>query len=95
MQRFGLLDVEKDAHPRAILSGLSKSGGNDSGNLIIPYDDHPYYFAARGPSGLAIEPVEPITNRYFPERRCRIGFDPSLTGLHELWARASLQLFAT
>jgi uncharacterized protein (DUF1501 family) len=61
-------------------------GGNDSGNMIIPYDDYATYAAVRQNAGLAIpqSSLVPIT---VPSLRSQCAFHPSLTGLYDLWGQ--------
>jgi uncharacterized protein (DUF1501 family) len=90
VQRFGLLDaLAQSAEYRALVC-IFLNGGNDSDNLIIPYDDHLSYFAARGPSGLAIEQTSLLRTGIVPSVGAEFGFHPSLTGLHELWGQSKL-----
>ena len=90
VERFGLLDaLAQSAEYRALVC-IFLNGGNDSGNVVIPYDDHPSYFAARGPSGLAIEQSSLLRTGTIPSVGAEFGFHPSLTGLHELWGDGKL-----
>ena len=90
VERFGLLNaLAQSAEYRALVC-IFLNGGNDSGNVVIPYDDHPSYFAARSPSGLAIEQSSLLRTGIVPSVGAEFGFHPSLTGLHELWGQSKL-----
>ena len=53
-ERFGLLNALAQSADYKALVCIFLNGGNDSGNMVIPYDDYSTYEAARNPSGLAI-----------------------------------------
>jgi uncharacterized protein (DUF1501 family) len=59
-------------------------GGNDAGNMVIPYDDYASYSAARLNAGLALPQASLLQIR--PSSMGSIfGLHPGMTGLHELW----------
>jgi uncharacterized protein (DUF1501 family) len=64
-------------------------GGNDAGNMVIPYDDYASYAAVRQPAGIAIR--KPACFRFGPPvwAACSASH-PSLTGLQELWSMGRL-----
>src|SRR5215468_194965 len=83
-ERFGLLQAFAQSTDYKALVCIFLFGGNDSGNVVIPYDDYASYATARAVSGLAI-PQASLLQVDVPSVRQRFGFHPSLTGLHALW----------
>ena len=53
-ERFGLLQALAQAGDYKALVCIFLFGGNDSGNMLIPYDDYATYAAVRQATGLAI-----------------------------------------
>ena len=53
-ERFGLLNALAQSADYRALVCIFLNGGNDSGNVIIPFDDYSTYATARNPSGMAI-----------------------------------------
>lgn len=90
IERFGLLNALAQSADYRALVCVFLNGGNDSGNMIIPYDDYPTYLAARGSSGLAIEQSSLLRTGIVPGVGAEFGFHPSLTALHDLWAEGKL-----
>jgi uncharacterized protein (DUF1501 family) len=91
MERFGLLNAYAQTNNYKALVCIFLFGGNDSGNMVIPYDDYASYAAARpetstsiGISKTALLQVSP------PSAAATFGLHPSLTGLHELWGMGRL-----
>jgi uncharacterized protein (DUF1501 family) len=64
-------------------------GGNDSGNMIIPYDDYATYAAVRHNTGLAL-PQSSLLPIKVPSLGSQLAFHPSLTGLHNLWGQGKV-----
>jgi len=54
LERFGLLQALAQAGDYKALVCIFLFGGNDSGNMLIPYDDYATYAAVRQNAGLAI-----------------------------------------
>src|SRR5438046_8693289 len=79
-ERFGLLQALAQPGDYKALVCIFLFGGNDSGNMIIPYDDYATYASIRGSSGLAVpqSSLLPIT---VPSLGSRFAFHPSLAGL--------------
>ena len=73
-ERFGLLNALAQSADYKALVCIFLNGGNDSGNMIIPYDDYSTYAAARGVEWTGDTAVEPVANRRRPPywRRIRI-----------------------
>jgi len=89
-ERFGLLNALAQSADYKALVCIFLNGGNDSGNMIIPYDDYSTYAAARESSGLAIPQSSLLRTGVVPRIGAEFGFHPSLTGLHDLWGQGKL-----
>jgi uncharacterized protein (DUF1501 family) len=89
-ERFGLLSALAQSADYKALVCIFLNGGNDSGNMVIPYDDYSTYAAAREPSGLAIPQSSLLRTGVVPRVGAEFGFHPSLTGLHDLWGQGKL-----
>jgi len=89
-ERFGLLNALAQSADYKALVCIFLNGGNDSGNMIIPYDDYSTYAAARESSGLAIPQSSLLRTGVVPSVGTEFGFHPSLTGLHDLWGQGKL-----
>ena len=86
-ERFGLLNaLAQSAGDYRALVCIFLAGGNDSGNVVIPYDDYSTYASARQASGLAI-PQASLLRITVPSMGAEFGLHPSLTGLHTLWGQ--------
>jgi uncharacterized protein (DUF1501 family) len=83
-ERFGLLQAFAQSTDYKALVCIFLFGGNDSGNMVIPYDNYASYATTRAVSGLAI-PQSSLLQIDVPSIGNRFGFHPSLTGLHALW----------
>src|SRR5437870_11793086 len=83
-ERFGLLQAFAQSADYKALVCIFLFGGNDSGNVVIPYDDYASYANARAGSGLAI-PQSSLLPIDAPSVGHHFGFHPSLAGLHALW----------
>jgi len=83
-ERFGLLQALAQPGDYKALVCIFLFGGNDSGNMIIPYDDYATYASIRGSSGLAL-PQSSLLPISVPSLGSRFAFHPSLAGLHALW----------
>src|SRR5262249_42425630 len=83
-EHFGLLQALAQAGDYKALVCIFLFGGNDSGNMLIPYDDYATYAAVRQNTGLAIpqSTLLPIT---VPSLGSQLAFHPSFKGLHDLW----------
>jgi uncharacterized protein (DUF1501 family) len=89
-ERFGLLNAAAQSADYKALVCIFLNGGNDSGNMIIPYDDYSTYAAAREPSGLALPQSSLLRTGVVPRVGAEFGFHPSLIGLHDLWGQGKL-----
>ena len=97
IERLGLVNAaaqSTDPAPYKALVCIFLFGGNDSGNMVIPYDDYASYASARQTAGIAIpkDPVEgsPGLLQIRPASGGTFGLHPALTGLHELWSDGSM-----
>jgi uncharacterized protein (DUF1501 family) len=88
-ERFGLLQALAQVGDYKALVCIFLFGGNDSGNMIIPYDDYMTYASVRQDSGLAI-PQSSLLPIDVPSLGSRFGLHPSLTGLHDLWGQGKV-----
>ena len=83
-ERFGLLRWRRQEITR--LWCIFLFGGNDSGNMLIPYDDYATYAAVRRATGLAI-PQSSLLPINVPSLGSQCAFHPSLKDLHDLWGQ--------
>ena len=83
-ERFGLLQAFAQSADYKALVCIFLFGGNDSGNVVIPFDDYTSYADGRAASNIAI-PQSSLLQIDVPSVGSSFGFHPSLTGLHELW----------
>ena len=83
-ERFGLLQALAQAGDYKALVCIFLFGGNDSGNMIIPYHDYAAYASVRADSGLAL-PQSSLLPIDVPSIGSRFALHPGLAGLHELW----------
>jgi len=88
-ERFGLLQALAQARDYKALVCIFLFGGNDSGNMIIPYDDYATYTTVRQNTGLAI-PQSSLLPINVPSLGSQLAFHPSLTGLHNLWGQGKV-----
>ena len=78
-ERFGLLNALAQSTDYKALVCIFLFGGNDSGNMIIPYDDYASYANVRQSSGLAL-PQSALLQVNVPSVGSRFGLHPSLAG---------------
>lgn len=90
VERFGLLRAHAQASDYRALVCIFLNGGNDSGNMIMPYDEYASYSAARSSSGLALPQELLLRTGNVPPVGAEFGFHPSLTGLYDLWKQSKL-----
>ena len=89
MERFGLLNAFAQSTDYRALVCIFLFGGNDSGNVVIPYDDYATYASARQASGIAI-PQSSLLQISPASISSRFGLHPSLSGLSDLWNQRKL-----
>ncbi len=93
IERFGLLQAFAQSTDYRALVCIFLFGGNDSGNVVIPYDDYATYAAARQASGIAI-PQASLLQISPASVSSRFGLHPSLTspagGLYDLWNQGKM-----
>jgi len=83
IEKLGLVNVAAQTDYKALVC-IFMFGGNDAGNMVIPYDDYGSYSAVRQPAGLAIPQTSLLQIRP-SSMGSAFGLHPSLTGLQELW----------
>jgi len=88
-EHFGLLQALAQAGDYKALVCIFLFGGNDSGNMLIPYDDYATYAAVRQNTGLAI-PQSSLLPMNVPSLGSQCAFHPSLKGLHDLWGQGKV-----
>jgi len=88
-ERFGLLQALAQSRDYKALVCIFLFGGNDAGNMIIPYDDYADYALIRQGAGLAI-PQSTLLPISVPRLGSRFALHPSLTGLQQLWLQGKL-----
>lgn len=88
-ERFGLVQALAQSRDYKALVCIFLFGGNDAGNMIIPYDDYADYAAVRQSAGLAI-PQSNLLPIDVPRLGSRFALHPSLTGLQQLWLQGKL-----
>jgi len=88
-ERFGLLQALAQTGDYKALVCIFLFGGNDAGNMIIPYDDYAAYASVRQTAGLAI-PQSSLLPISVPRVGSRFALHPSLTGLQQLWLQGNL-----
>ena len=89
MERFGLMQAFAQSTDYRALVCIFLFGGNDSGNMVIPYDDYATYGAARQASGIAI-PQSSLLQISPSSVSSRFGLHPSLSGLWDLWNQGKM-----
>ncbi len=85
-ERFGLLNAFAQSADYKALVCIFLFGGNDTGNVVIPFDDYASYDTARSSSGIAI-PQSSLLKIDVPSVKASFGFHPSLTGIANLWTQ--------
>jgi uncharacterized protein (DUF1501 family) len=87
MNKFGLIDALAQTADYRALVCIFLFGGNDSDNVIIPYDNYTEYAAVRNtPATLQIPQASLLpVNAAGSGAGAGYGFHPSLGGLHSLW----------
>ena len=90
VERFGLMNAFAQSTEYRALVCIFLFGGNDAGNMVIPYDDYATaYSNIRQPSGIAVPQTSlaPITPASIGSR---FALHPSMTGLTDLWNAGKL-----
>jgi uncharacterized protein (DUF1501 family) len=88
-ERFGLVQALAQTEDFKALVCIFLFGGNDAGNVIIPYDDYSNYSSVRQTAGLAI-PQSSLLPINVPSVGSQFALHPSLAGLQQLWAQGNL-----
>ncbi len=82
-ERFGLVNAFAQAEDYKALVCVFLAGGNDSNNVVIPFDNYAEYEAVRD-SGANVQ-IPQNSLLQIPTSLGTFGLHPSLTGLHELY----------
>jgi uncharacterized protein (DUF1501 family) len=90
MERFGIMNAMAQSTDYRALVCIFLFGGNDAGNMVIPYSDYATYSAARQASGIAIPQTSLLQVSPPSIPGSTFGLHPSLTGLQELWGLGKL-----
>src|ERR1700749_621291 len=77
----GIIDANAD--PNNVLVVVQLNGGNDGLNMVVPYSDDAYYKAR---PAIAVDPKTVL------KLNDRIGWNPALAGLGELYKQAHVAL---
>jgi len=85
VERFGLVNAFAQATDYKALVCVFLNGGNDSDNIVIPYDNYAEYAAVRDSGANVQIPQNSLLTINAPSVGAQFGFHPSLTGLHELY----------
>ena len=88
-EHFGLLQALAQTRDFKALVCIFLFGGNDAGNMIIPYDDYTTYASIRQGAGLAI-PQSNLLPISVPSIGSQFALHPSLAGLQQLWTQGNL-----
>jgi uncharacterized protein (DUF1501 family) len=88
-ERFGLLQALAQTGDYKALVCIFLFGGNDAGNMIIPFDDYATYASVRQGTGLQI-PQSSLLPISVPSIGSQFALHPSLTGLQQLWLQGNL-----
>jgi uncharacterized protein (DUF1501 family) len=84
-ERFGLLDAYAQATDYKALVCIFLFGGNDSDNILIPYDNYTQY-AVKRPDSANLGIPKPSLLQVTPASLAStFGLHPALTGLKQLW----------
>jgi len=87
LERFGLIHALAQEPDYKALICIFLNGGNDSDNMVIPYDNYAEYAAVRNSGANVQIPQDALLRITPPSAGAEFGLHPSLTGLHELWGQ--------
>ncbi|MEO6162827.1 MAG: hypothetical protein ABIP88_01685, partial [Candidatus Binatia bacterium] len=90
MERFGIMEALAQSTDYRALVCIFLFGGNDAGNMVIPYSDYTAYSNARQASGIAIPQANLLQISPPSVPGSVFGLHPSMTGLQELWGLGKL-----
>jgi uncharacterized protein (DUF1501 family) len=94
--RFGVINALAQSAEYKALVCIFLNGGNDSNNIIIPYDNYAEYAAVRSSNASLNIPQDSLRIISPPSAGAQYGLHPALgdaasgTGLHTLWAAGKL-----
>jgi uncharacterized protein (DUF1501 family) len=85
MERFGMTEVFAQAADYKALVCVFLFGGNDSDNILIPYDNYSQYAVKRNNSANVGIPQSSLLQINPPSLGATFGFHPTLDGIKSLW----------
>jgi uncharacterized protein (DUF1501 family) len=90
-ERFGLVNAFAQSNNYRALVCIFLFGGNDSNNMLIPYDNYGAYAAIRdAASGIKIDQTNAVPVRPPSAGGPRFFFNPSMTGVRQLFQQGKL-----
>jgi uncharacterized protein (DUF1501 family) len=89
-ERFGLVNAFAQAEDYKALVCVFLNGGNDSNNVVIPYDNYAEYAAVRDSGGNVQIPQGSLLVIDAPSTGAQFGLHPSVSGLHELYGQGKV-----
>jgi uncharacterized protein (DUF1501 family) len=92
LDRFGLVNTLAQAGDYRALVCIFLFGGNDSDNMLLPYDDYNTYAAVRSSAAAVQIPREMLLPIAPPSAGAQFGLHPSLTGLQQLFQSQKLAI---
>jgi uncharacterized protein (DUF1501 family) len=90
MERFGMTEVFAQAADYKALVCVFLFGGNDSDNILIPYDNYSQYAVKRNNSANVGIPQSSLLQINPPSLGATFGFHPTLDGIKSLWDLAAI-----
>jgi uncharacterized protein (DUF1501 family) len=91
-ERFGLVNALAQAGDYRALVCIFLFGGNDSDNMLMPFDDYETYAAVRTPSTALQIPREDLLTISPASAGAQFGLHPSLTGVRSLFQTGRLAI---
>jgi uncharacterized protein (DUF1501 family) len=89
-ERFGLVNAFAQAPDYRALVCIFLFGGNDSDNMVIPYDDYATYAAVRTPQTAIQIAKDNLLTISPPSAGAQFGLHPRLTGIRDLFENQNL-----
>jgi uncharacterized protein (DUF1501 family) len=85
LERFGMTDAFAQAADYKAMVCIFLFGGNDSDNILIPYDNYSQYAVKRNNSANVGIPQSSLLQINPPSLGSRFGLHPALDGIKSLW----------
>lgn len=89
-ERFGLINALAQTGDYKALVCVFLFGGNDSNNVVIPYDNYAEYADVRDSGANVQIPQGSLLVIDAPSAGAQFGLHPSLSGLHELYGQGKV-----